>query len=228
VACAHAIATCAGWDGLSCTPEPGAETAAEREFALIDAEARRICAEGDDPGAYSGSVADVETAVEAALDRGVEVEIRFEHLRVDRGTPAWTARTTARTGALYECIWSKLNRSEPKAHSGARTAPGPGQGDAAWDEMRDRYLAVATRKMVAGYVVTEMLARGYALGGGLIDLARQRLPVIVKAVGDRKAKGFLRDIDDPTDPAADPTRRRRVRWVPGMASNDCRMFDAAP
>jgi hypothetical protein len=83
----------------------------------------------------------------------------------------------------------------------------------AWHQAREHYLALSARKMVTEYVVTELLARRYAIGVGAVTRARQRLPVVARALGGGTMLTLLKEIPDPSD----PNKRRRVRWVPGMS-----------
>jgi hypothetical protein len=242
-ACAHARATCGGWDGASCDPAPlptdALESAEERELAAIDDEARWICPEDD--GAlrpYSGDVFAVKDNVEVEWKRAASIDARLERLSGRALAPRWRALAAARAGSLYDCIWTTLRRASMTYAAHERDA-GPAKArpprilsapaansrtdedvirllESSWREVVDRFLARSAEQMFRDYVTADLLARRFAVGGAFIARARERLPLVVQALGDWRVHELLTGLADPTDPSSDPKKRRTVRSVPGM------------
>ena len=116
--CAHARATCGGWDGFSCAGADAATSAEERaareEFAAIDDEARTMCPEDDESKqVYSGSAPDIVKMLDATFGRADKLRARLERLSAARQTPSWTVATSARIGSIYDCIWNSLRQTTP-------------------------------------------------------------------------------------------------------------------
>ena len=233
IICAHAPATCGGWDGLSCAgPSPDTDRAAEREFAAIDAEARAICPDDDDARqVYSGNAVDIKDAVDAALGLAANIEQRLNRLGAAQATPRWTTLTEARAGSLYDCISTSLQRASPtyftpKQQAALATLPPAAQAQFAagavarvkdaWRSMMRQYLAILAKRMVDGYVTAELLARRYAIGGGGVTRARQRLHVVASVLGEEMMGALVGGVVDPTDLGPDPDGRRHVRYVAGI------------
>jgi hypothetical protein len=114
-ACAHARATCGGWDGLSCTPgdSPAAERQSESDFATIERDASAICDEEDETSTFAGSVGEVLRATDRAMSDAAEVEKRLQELGDSRSTPRWRVATAAGAGSLYDCIRGRFARANP-------------------------------------------------------------------------------------------------------------------
>jgi len=245
-ACAHAPATCGGWDGSSCarasTSAPEAvETAAERELAAIDDDARRICPEDDgNLRPYRGTLATATDEARVALTLAAGVDARLERLSSSARSPQWTALGAARAGSIYDCIWTTLRRAmmthathlDETTGASARSAPNYGTADWAvrlmdptWREVLDRYAGQAAGKMLTDYVTVDLLARRFAFGGGQIAQARERLPKVAAAIGEARVHELLKGFVDPTAPAPDPKQRGGVRSVPGLRlkQDDCRV-----
>jgi hypothetical protein len=88
--------------------------------------------------------------------------------------------------------------------------------ESSWREVVDRFLARSAEQMFRDYVTADLLARRFAVGGAFIARARERLPLVVQALGDWRVHELLTGLADPTDPSSDPKKRRTVRSVPGM------------
>jgi hypothetical protein len=245
IACARARATCGGWDGVTCEPGdttlPKEERAAKSEFGRIDDEARGICPETDESlQVYSGTVIDVCRAIDVAIDRADTIGAHLEQLRKRRQAPRWDVVTYARLGSLYDCIWNSTKGATPalftpqqqallaKLSTVAQGMNNAGQAlfqrsvadtrqqvEDKWRITRDQYLSTLGTKMLKSYVTAALLARRYGLEGFELTRASQRLPVVASILGDEAMSRLLADVDDPTDPEPDATKRRQVVYAAG-------------
>jgi hypothetical protein len=224
--------------------DPEKERVAENEFVAIDAEANAVCEECAWLGpAYWGSAVDVTRAVDTDLGSADRIGQRLTRLRDALPTPRWQIATSARAGALYDCIWSRLRNANPTYFTPAQDAlmarlnqlasrlgspPNPStilqQMDATKDQVRSKwsatkelYLNVIESKMVPAYGTATLLARRYALGGPEVARASERLRGIASTLGDERMTALLANVVDPTD----PEESRRIVYVPGA-------FSAAP
>jgi hypothetical protein len=237
LACAHATATCGGWDGVSCDPSsaspPDRERAVEREFARIESEAPTVCNEDDESRqVYSGNMTDIIRATDMAL--GQVEQLRLALQRVPQQTPRSEVAAHARIGSLYDCIWTSLRQAIPtfltpqqqaaltklnailtQLNNQAQVDDTLAQIRARWREAKDKYLDILETKMVRHYVTAALLARRYAIDGFSFTRAHPRLPIVASILGDEKMARLLGDMIDPTDPEPDPTKRRRVVHTPG-------------
>jgi hypothetical protein len=77
-------------------------------------------AEGTEPDAaepaYSGIASDILTAADDALLHAKEIERRLENLAAKRGTAGWQILTLARSGHLYDCVWTRLRNANPTGY----------------------------------------------------------------------------------------------------------------
>jgi hypothetical protein len=227
------------------TPSPDQERAAKEEFARIDGEARTVCPDDDESSqVYLGDLSDVSRAVDTALHRAGQIGERLAQLRDAQRTPRWDVATHARIGTLNDCIWNSLRKATPPLFTPQQQAGltklnrmasllisqgnvSAGQQIQAqivvtrqqvadtWRVTRDKYLATLEREMVLSYVTTALLARRYAFEGFDITRASERLQIIASILGDEAMSHLLADMPDPTDPAADVTKRRRVTYAAG-------------
>jgi hypothetical protein len=221
------------------------EHAAESELARIDDEARLICPENDEARqVYSGDVIDVCRAIDVAIDRADTIGARLEQLRKARGGAGWEVATHARLGSLYDCIWNSTKRATPalftpqqqaliaKLSAIAQSRNNAGQlmnaqqlqraiaamqqqVEDKWRTTRDRYISTLETKMVNSYVTAALLAHRYGLEGFELTRASQRLPVVASILGDESMTRLVADVEDPTDPEPDATKRRHVVYVAG-------------
>ena len=117
LACAHARATCGGWDGVAC--QPGNTTSLrpeveKSEFERLDGEAHAICSdERETSHVYSGTAPDVVRAVDEALGRAGQISQSLGKLREASQTARWEVATYARLGSLYDCIWNRMRGATP-------------------------------------------------------------------------------------------------------------------
>jgi hypothetical protein len=183
---------------------------------------------------------EVKDAVDKALGQASEVEKRLEHFETVHRTAIWWVRAEVRAGALYDCLWTSLERAHPafftpaqqaalaklqglqqrlslvnptSASTVAQTiAQTQGMVIATWTSTRDQYLEVLATRMVRHYATADVLSRRYAFDGVEIARARRRLPAIASELGDDKMSSLLAELPDPTDPAPDPKDRRRLRY----------------
>lgn len=242
LACAHARATCGGWDGLSCNPSggppPERTRAANEEFARIDADARTVCPEDDESRqVYSGNAPEIVKAMDAAMWRADQMRQRLENLRNAQQTPQWEVATFARSGSLYDCIWNSVRKSTPVLFTPQQQAlltklnkmTGGLASNAQqvlvqiadtreavatkWRSTRDAYLDTLETQMVRSYVTATILARRYALEGFSFTRASQRLPIVASILGDERMVHLLEAMNDPTDPQPDSAKRRHLFYV---------------
>jgi hypothetical protein len=227
------------------TTLPKEEREAKSEFGRIDDETRGICPETDESlQVYSGTVQDVCRAIDVAIDRADAIGARLEQLRKRRHAPQWDVATYARVGSLYDCIWNSTRGATPalftpqqQALMAKLGALAQGQNSAGqvakaqqvqrviadtrqqvedkWRVTRDQYLSTLGTKMLKSYVTAALLARRYGLEGFELTRASQRLPIVGSILGDEAMSRFLADVEDPTDPEPDVTKRRHVVYAAG-------------
>jgi hypothetical protein len=222
---------------VSCGPHPSTsrtEQAAEAEFARIDNDARGICPEDYERlQVYVGTVSDVTKAADGALGRANDIARRLDEFLETERTAAWTVRTLARKGLLYDCIWNCFRNATPGVFTPDQQAvlntssmsppipATPGQVDVVqkliddakeqvlekWRLTRDQYLEALGAKTLQSYVIAALFARRYAIEGFDLTRARKRLTIVSWTLGEPVARRLLSQVADPTDPAPESDRR---------------------
>jgi hypothetical protein len=245
-ACIAPRATCGGWDGVSCTPEPIGADASRRatlEYAQIVAEARAICQEEDAtaPPAAPVLARDLIINLDAALGKANALDRRLARVRENAPIPSWRVTTLARAGSIYDCLRSNFLRATPSIFSprqlallaklqGIQSQLGPpstqqinATTDAVrekWRKTRDQYASVLTTKMFDRYVTAEVLAHRYALDGFASTRAAVRLPALAAEMGEPAFRAAVESVVDPTDPRTDAGPPRHLQYVPGVFDRD--------
>jgi hypothetical protein len=231
--CKHPLATCGGWDGLSCAASDDVE-ALDREFRKVDVEVEGICADSDRL-ANPGTVSDAVAILEHTVSRAVDLEQYIARVASYRPTPRRVIVADIRAGNMYHCIWSRLRAF----HVPPSFAPGPlgalpqpsaaaGPGAAAtkpsaggpvrskWLETRWKYLGFLEVKFVQMYVNGIWFARRYAIEKSSLAPALHHLSLLAYTIGDDEMRDLFRKVIDPADPTEGDQPRRSAVYIPGM------------
>ena len=238
-ACAHARATCGGWDGVSCLPLDATTPnllADATPFELVSQRAQSVCQyDTTNEARYTGGPSHIQESAQKDINQARWIDDDFQQVRRS-ATPSLVVATFVRAGEMYDCIWTHMREAHvqvPPPLTAAELAKFPLRYQTwirklqlkpldeqavrrIWKELCDYFFVDLERRLIVAYVSATVLARRYGLNGFDLTSAHDRIPVVAAILGEPRMRELVATMRDPTDPEPDETRRRYLTYGPGI------------